>query len=189
MMAVYIDKDSIRIKIDTFMDSKEDEVNRIAQNKIMEYEKKGITRTQGGSKIVTDTFLKRAADDLVTAIKQSASGIAPSVMANLSTIRPGALMRYPDGSREINISLDDSAFRRESLMPEIWGEGITNIILLFEKGYPLSKGRYHVRGIWHGEDIHAKLGRKGLGFIAKAISEFNNMHSKEGVTAIANYQY
>lgn len=70
------------------------------------------------------------------------------------------------------------------------GDGIENIVYLFETGYPVSSEGTprHVYGTWDGHEdlgvIRSRNVMAGLHFIQSAVDKFNAKYSKNGATAI-----
>lgn len=65
------------------------------------------------------------------------------------------------------------------------GEGIDNIVLLFNNGYGVTRAA--VRGFWDGHEelgmVWSKRSRAGLHFIEQTIRDFNKIFRRYGVTA------
>lgn len=92
------------------------------------------------------------------------------------------------GDYRIDISFDADSLRRQSLSPDAYPEGITDIISLFVHGYN-AKGS--VVGSWHGEDnVWSLRHRDSNDFMARAVEEFNDNNNRDGfVQAILMDQY
>ena len=155
--------------------------------KINEYKRKNVERTEAGSVVLTDWRLRWLADQLVTMIRNYAtsSDIPASVSSHFTSLRRGRLQKGPDGSRSIEINFGDD-LSRESLQPQTYG-GVNNIIAIFNNGYPSDAGRSaaisHVTGVWHGVEIHALGYRPGLHFMQQAVADFNAAYGAQyGVT-------
>lgn len=77
----------------------------------------------------------------------------------------------------ISISFNEDALRRESLDPDRYPEGITNIVKLFVTGYD---ARGAVYGVWKGhgdEEIWSLRHRDPNDFMDKAVEEFNSKYA------------
>lgn len=82
------------------------------------------------------------------------------------------------GDYRIDISFDADSLRRQSLSPDAYPEGITDIISLFVHGYN-AKGS--VVGSWHGEDnVWSLRHRDSNDFMARAVEEFNGNNNGDG---------
>ena len=92
------------------------------------------------------------------------------------------------GDYRIDISFDADSLRRQSLSPDAYPEGITDIISLFVHGYN-AKGS--VVGSWHGEDnVWSLRHRDSNDFMARAVEEFNDNNNRDGfVQAILMDKY
>lgn len=92
------------------------------------------------------------------------------------------------GDYRIDISFDADSLRRQSLSPDAYPEGITDIISLFVHGYN-AKGS--VVGSWHGEDnVWSLRHRDSNDFMARAVEEFNgNNNGDSFVQAILMDKY
>lgn len=92
------------------------------------------------------------------------------------------------GDYRIDISFDADSLRRQSLSPDAYPEGITDIISLFVHGYN-AKGS--VVGSWHGEDnVWSLRHRDSNDFMARAVEEFNGNNNGDGfVQAILMDKY
>lgn len=92
------------------------------------------------------------------------------------------------GDYRIDISFDADSLRRQSLSPDAYPEGITDIISLFVHGYN-AKGS--VVGSWHGEDnVWSLRHRDPNDFMSRAVEEFNGNNNGDGfVQAILMDKY
>ena len=82
------------------------------------------------------------------------------------------------GDYRIDISFDADSLRRQSLSPDAYPEGITDIISLFVHGYN-AKGS--VVGSWHGEDnVWSLRHRDPNDFMSRAVEEFNGNNNGDG---------
>ena len=92
------------------------------------------------------------------------------------------------GDYRIDISFDADSLRRQSLSPDAYPEGITDIISLFVHGYNATGS---VVGSWHGEDnVWSLRHRDSNDFMARAVEEFNDNNNGDGfVQAILMDKY
>ena len=77
----------------------------------------------------------------------------------------------------LSIGFNEEALRRESLVPDKYPEGISNIIKLFITGYD---ARGAVYGVWKGngdEEIWGLRHRDPNDFMDKAVEEFNQKYA------------
>lgn len=77
---------------------------------------------------------------------------------------------------EIKIRFDESALQRDSLDPDKYPDGVSNIIKLFINGY---EARGAVYGVWKGhgdEEIWSLRHRDPNDFMEKAVAEFNSKY-------------
>lgn len=87
----------------------------------------------------------------------------------------GPLERNGD-QYSLSISFNEEALHRESLDPDAYPEGISNIIKLFINGYD-ARGAVH--GVWKGhgdEEIWSLRHRDPNDFMEKAVEEFNGKY-------------
>ena len=84
---------------------------------------------------------------------------------------------WQDGQYVIQIGFNEDALRRESLDPETYPEGISNIVKLFINGYDASG---YVYGVWKGhgdKEIWSLRHRDPNDFMDQAVEEFNNKYA------------
>lgn len=84
---------------------------------------------------------------------------------------------YSEGKYTISISFNKEALHRDSLAPERFPEGISNIIKLFVNGYDARAG---VLGVWKGhgdEEIWSIRHRDPNSFMSDAVDEFNKKYT------------
>lgn len=170
-------------------------------NVIDQYRKEGRSRTEGGSEIITEEVMIRLANEFIglLALKAGAyagtggdGSIPTSVTASISNMVAGAPVLLEDGSFMIDISFVDD-LSRPSLRKKDGnrtGDGIDNIIALFNNGANASKA---VFGIWDGHTttpIKSKPVRPGLGFMQEAKEEFENKYkARYGITVALSSEY
>ena len=77
----------------------------------------------------------------------------------------------------LSISFNEDALRRDSLNPELYPDGVTNIVKLFINGYD---ARGAVYGVWKGhgdKEIWSLRHRDPGDFMEKAVAEFNTKYA------------
>lgn len=147
------------------------------QSTVNKYIRNNVSKTQAGSRVITERDMHQAARNLVQVIKETSQGcdLPPSVIAHFDSLKAGKPQRQPDNSYKIEINFTDD-LTRESLQPEKYG-GVRNIIAIFNNGYPSDVGRSeaisHVTGMWHGKETTALGYRAGLYFLQDAVNDFN----------------
>lgn len=133
-----------------------------------------------GKKVLDPKEMTAAANDLIQIIRDNLPEPIKEVGRTLTASAP---IRNPDGTYVVYINFDKDALRRESLKNnnEYYqskhngrtGEGINNIVALFNTGYKEdSIGR--VWGMWEsrGKWIHNQQSRDGLWFMQRAVQDF-----------------
>lgn len=115
-------------------------------------------------------------------LKDTASSynMPSSVMRHFNSLKIGDIQKVPSIKKSelcimVDIFFDDDLERESLLKPKggRTGEGIDNIIALFDTGYTASRS---VFGIWDGHGskaIRSLTHRDGYGFIKQAIDTFN----------------
>lgn len=85
------------------------------------------------------------------------------------------------------ISFAEGALRRESLAPNLYPDGLQDIVLLFERGYHAS---HSLHGEWHGDIVASRVSREPNGFLQDAVDEFNRKNSAVATASLAGvYDY
>lgn len=147
---------------------------------LTKYVNQNVDITDAGSEVVNKKKMKNAAKELIKLVKKAAasSDVAESVLADISTLTASEPRHIGGTTWEIELSFGGD-LGRASLQPNKYG-GVTNIIALFNNGYPADGGRSeaiaHVRGFWHGEYISARPYREPLQFMQNAANEFNAIY-------------
>lgn len=147
------------------------------QSTVNKYVRNNVRKTKAGSRVLTESDMKEAANKLVQTIRNTALGcsLPASVAAHFGSLKVGKLQRQVNGSYIIEINFTDD-LSRESLQPEKYG-GVRNIIAIFNNGYPSDRGRSeaisYVKGWWHGNETRALEFRQGLYFMQDAVNDFN----------------
>lgn len=143
----------------------------------------GREKTESGGIIITEATMARAAEILISMLQESASQyrLPESVRAHFSSLaysQPvpcgGGVNKY-----QCDITFKDDLSRMSLLITsgkragQRTGDGIDNIVSLFDTGYNAKKRVY---GVWegHGNDVRASLmHRDGLNFMRDTIDSFN----------------
>ena len=76
----------------------------------------------------------------------------------------------------IKVRFDSEALQRKSLRPDLYPDGLEDIVSLFVHGYDTDKTVY---GIWEGHGdtpIFSRKNREPNDFMKKAVDEFNGKH-------------
>lgn len=175
----------------------------------------GINKTAGGGEIITETDMYRAAIKMMDVLKQAAreSNLPPSVMQHILTMDCSKPYKMSDGHMEIWIyfggdmhrdSLEDGYGYYEDKFGGYTGEGVNNIVALFNNG---AHAKNYTYGWWNGHAaagdavahsgaddgfawVKSKKDREGLHFIQQAVNDFNGNYSADyNVTAIAGDDY
>lgn len=181
---------------------------------IQNYATSGKSKTAAGGKVMTEDKMLEAASKMITILRMTANeyGLPESVRRHFDSLECSSPIRLRDGSTVVYIYFDDrfdGGLRRESLEDGDGGhtgEGINNIIALFNNGAHASK---YVYGWWNGHKPHgealarsggqldadyawvrSKKDRDALHFIQQAVSDFNGNYGYEyDVTAVAGDEY
>lgn len=105
----------------------------------------------------------------------------------LDDIVVGAPVKGTNGEWSMQISFRDGSLHRDSLDENDYPEGVSNIVLLFAKGY---HARDYVYGLWnttgyksahwiYWKDVRSRKDRSGDDFLIKAVNEFNSLFGKD----------
>ncbi len=142
--------------------------------------KDGRGVTEAGSTIVTKQAMIRAAETLIMKLKESASqyNLPNSVREHFNSLRATAPYESGKQGYKIDITFEDDLSRMSLLITsgknsgQHTGEGISNIIALFNNGYDASS---KVFGLWesHGENISSLTHRDSLNFMESTVESFN----------------
>lgn len=149
----------------------------------------------GNTGIMTKDNMKSYAGEMISILREEAEHLPKSVYDHFSSLyfeEPERVSHNKDkdyydyvttikfGDDLSRMSLEITYGKRKG---ERTGEGIDNIVDLFNDGYNASKSVY---GKWngHGNDIIQSTDkRKGLHFMEKAVERFNNKHMYDDVHA------
>lgn len=184
--------DSILDKVDDYKRS--DKGQKRMKSTIDKYVRTNVSKTQGGSDVLTRKAMLDYGNKLIHAIQNAALScdLPQSVAAHFSSLKRGKTAILSDGSYIMEISFTDD-LTRESLEPEKYG-GVRNIVAIFNNGYPADSSRSaaisNVSGWWHSEYIHALGARSGLHFMQTAVNDFNQTYGSQfGIHAIVGEIY
>lgn len=153
---------------------------------ISDYIKAGKNKTASGEVITSTAQMEEAADILVRLIFKYAAPMPASVFDLLSTLEntPPSPFDSDESSWYVNIQFENkSLLRRESLRRGFGseartGDGIDNIISLFDTGYYAHRKVY---GVWDTAQakIASKMRRHGIQFMKRAVDEFNTIYGNK----------
>ena len=182
---------------------------------IQKYAAEGKSKTAGGSKVMTEDEMWKAAAKLIWVLQETARNfdLPQSVMQHFNSLECSKPYRMPDGSTVMYVYFEDD-LRRESLedgydyyggkFGGYTGEGIDNIVALLNNG---AHAKDYTYGWWNGHSptgdalsrsmgtdgfawVKSKKDREGLHFIQQAVNDFNgNYGSEYNVTAEAGEAY
>lgn len=132
---------------------------KMMSDKIKEYQKTGQKSANGGE-VLTRQRISELAGELITTLKMTAASydLAPSVIAHFGSL-DYYVQENDDGSCDCFIYFTDD-LSRESLETDYnQGDGIHNIIALFNNGYVASAPKY---GWWNGHSPKGEAISRGL---------------------------
>jgi len=177
---------------------------------IDKYAADGKGKTAGGGKVMTETDMLEAGAKLIQVLQETARAcdLPQSIMQHFNSLECSKPIKMPYGSTLMYVYFEDN-LRRESLDDGIngyTGEGIDNIVALFNNGYHASD---YVYGWWDGHQatastlfrsgsdikanyawVRSQKDREGLHFIQQAVDDFNGNYGAEyHVTATAGDVY
>ena len=127
--------------------------------------------------------MKKIGDEMKDILFNKISGVIKSFKKEDIIVSPPVLQ---DDRYAISISFNEEALRRESLDPDAYPEGISNIIKLFITGYD---ARGAVYGVWKGhgdEEIWSLRHRDPNDFMEKAVNEFNSKYADAAHAELAD---
>lgn len=198
-----INMSSIMKKVRRYATSK-DGKKRI-RDVLEKYHKEGRDRTEGGSEVLTKARMAELATELISILKTTAASydLAASVMRHFDTL-DYIFQDLGDGKFECFIYFNDD-LSRDSLETDYnQGEGINNIIALFNNGYVASAPKY---GWWNGHTPTGESGyrsglnstsayimgtqaRPSLRFMQTAIEDFYSKYAKQyAMTVVLDDDY
>lgn len=142
------------------------------QGKAVIKEKYGIDYDEKGNKV-----LEKYAQMMKEILYKHTHEVIKSI--NMEDIEVGVLTTAQDGSLSIKISFEEGSLHRESLRPDLYPDGLDNIVLLFAHGY---NARNPVMGQWKNSRsyphiIRSVQRREPNNFLQEAVEEFNSKGS------------
>lgn len=159
------------------------------QEVIQKYRNTGKNQTEAGSEILTKSIMASLANELIDTLKITAQGydLPPSVLAHFNSLTY-MVEDLGNDMFQCYIYFSDDLSRESLETDENQGEGINNIVALFNNGYVASAPKY---GWWNGHSptgnaiqyatpgitnnyayIVSKQWRVSLGFMQSAIEDF-----------------
>lgn len=143
----------------------------------------GRSVTAAGDTIITEPIMIRAAETLISMIKETAAQhrLPESVLEHFESLYYNEPMLFDKESNQykIDITFGDDLSRMSLMITsgknksQRTGNGIDNIISLFDTGYDAEHRAY---GAWEGhgkERIASLTHRDGLNFMKEALDAFN----------------
>ena len=181
-----INMDGIMSKVKTYV--KSDAGQKTMSKYIKDCRSNGRDESEGGGTIITDQAMIRAAETLISMLKETAmqKRIPESVKEHFHSLYYNE--PFPCGREgnkyKVDIQFNDDLSRMSLLITygknkgKRTGEGIKNIVSLFDTGYNAGKRVY---GSWDGhfdpfayeDTIASRTERKGLNFIKETLDAFN----------------
>lgn len=172
---------------------------------IEKYSADGVGKTAAGDKIMTEVDMHTAAAKMVHVLQTTAQSYAlpASIMKHFDNLECSEIYKMPDGSSTIYIYFGGD-LHRDSLYPDGYEDGVSNIVALLNNGYhaknyvygdwdghsPTGESRFDNRSIDTSAYIRSRKDREGLQFIQQAVRDFNgNYGSDYNVTAVAGEDY
>lgn len=178
--------------------AKTDEYKKKMKDVTAKYRKNNVEKTAAGSSIMTLNRMEVIAHhfiDLLTMIAGMCD-LPESVMAHFDSLKMTPL-KFVKGSslfsdRYVTKIYFDDVEKGFAFRTSLWnvrrgaytGEGIDNIISLFDTGY---KTRHIVYGLWEGHtatEIPSLSYRRPEHFIEDAVRDFNLSYNRFGVEAV-----
>ena len=162
---------------------------------IDDHKRSGEPFANGAKAVATEAEMREAANALMAMIRARLPESIASVGGSLSASDP---VELSSGEYKCEVGFDRGALRRESLYTKngYTGEGIDNIVALFNNGY---RAANYVYGYWRGEGddfddsfgwVKSKKEREALHFMQDAVSEFNAAYGAQyNVTAVLGGGY
>lgn len=163
-------------------------------SRVKELQKSG-GKTSDGSEVLNRRTIAKLASEMITLLKTTAASydLAPSVMAHFGSLNY-YIQENDDGSCECFIYFMDDLSRESLESDDYQGEGIHNIIALFNNGYVAAAPKY---GWWNGHSpkgealnrsmtgtegyafIKGTQARPSLHFMQRAVQDFQNKYSSK----------
>ncbi len=188
-----INMSSVMSKVRRYNNS--DSGKKKMRDTIKQYRESGKSKTDAGSELLTKPLMAQLADELITILKTTAKSydLPPSVLAHFDSLTYVFEDLGNDMFQCYIYFLDDLS--RESLeTDENQGEGIDNIVALFNNGYVASSPKY---GWWNGHKptgesiqystpgvmndayVISRQWRVSLNFMQNAIEDFYSKYSNK----------
>lgn len=181
---------SIEKKLNAYIKSSE------GQSKIRAKTDEYMIKGKSGGKTPPDNFnpekaAKRFIEILRDCIDKAASlmygrnRLGPTAVDALKEIKAGAVVKEREGEYSIPISFSGER-HRESLAPDEYPDGVEDIVVILNNGYPADGHRMGiVFGKWHGKEYKSLPNRQGTYFIQEAAERFMKEEAaKYGVKGI-----
>lgn len=180
-----INIDSIMSKVNKY--SKTKEGKQKIKECINNYRSQGRRTTAGGGQILTDAIIVQISEELIRIMKETANAkqLPESVRKHFDSLVCSQPVYFgKDNSKcKVEVSFTDDLSRFSLMITkgekagQRTGEGIKNIVSLFDTGYTANKAVY---GTWDGHEdlgvIKSKTSREGQGFIKEAVDTFNRQY-------------
>ena len=169
--------------------TKTGEYKQRSQEYLAQCRKDGRSTTDSGEIIITEDIMRRAAETMIATLKQIAQEhqLPASVQEHFNSLEysPPRVVGKQGEAYQVDIWFSDDLSRMSLLIPagkysgQRTGDGIQNIVSLFDTGYSASKS---VFGTWDGHDdvgvIKSRSQRDGKYFMSQAIESFNRAWSE-----------
>lgn len=182
-----INIDSIMAKVHKYAMSNDGRIRM--KNRIQELRNKEVSSTDAGGRIITAKDMCEVADGLIRFLQESASAhkLPASVLDHFSSLTYFRPTEIKNGNERYLVSIyfaDDLS--RPSLQivngarkGQRTGDGIENVVSLFDTGYSASDVVY---GVWdsHADEgiIRSREQRDSIGFMREAVDRFNVYYGK-----------
>ena len=152
------------------------------QATVQEKRKSGSGRTGGGGYVTTIEDMQKCSEELIRRLRSTAEILPPSVYAHFASLNYSQPEQLNDDFYQTEVWFEDDlsrmslkVTRKKDGISYRTGEGIENIVALFETGYGPTK---RVGGVWEGREdlgpIGSKTHREGIRFMQATVDEFNN---------------
>lgn len=168
--------------------SKSDEGKAAAKEYLRRCIHDGRSETNGGSTVITYDIMNRAASTMIEKMKNiaHAKGLPTSVLDHFNSLTATEPQVLDDGDKyRIDISFGDDLSRLSFKIAhgkkkgEYTGDGIKNIVSLFDTGMDAGRMAY---GLWDGWEVLGPVAglthRDELHFMSDAVSDFNREYGE-----------
>ena len=187
-----INEEQILKKIKKYAASPEGKQNIEAKRKEAFKNKQKFGKSTGENSVITvNDYAKLASKWFKYFLDATADTNNPALFEIAANALASAIVGKPEkigeGLYKVSIVFDKKQLRRESLTGEdFWGseyktgEGIDNILALFNNGMDIEYGKPVPYGKWetHGIYVRATTHRDALQFMQKALQEYMNEYRK-----------